>query len=351
MSTKTFSQKLLQAVGIALMAWLLSGSGMLSAEPSPTPTPPPDGLTPDEAKTLGSLEMVDEFPLYTMHYYGPYEQTALSLEPAPANGTPPAWACSLFAVFGDAENPLYGRNFDWMYSPAVLLFTEPPDGYASVSMVDIAYLGFSATQVRSLLDLPLAERRALLGAPALPFDGMNDQGLVVGMAAVPPGDMKPDPTKETVGSLEVMREILDHARTVDEAVALLQSYNIDTTGGPPVHYLIADPSGKATLVEFYQGQIVVMRNEKPWHLATNFLRASVSDPAGQCWRYDKIDKQLTETQGRLSAQDAADLLARVSQIVTQWTVVYEMRTGEITVTMGRQYAKPPHRFQLTLKTN
>ncbi len=348
MSRRIVSLRLLQGVSIALMAWLLSGGGILSAEPSPTPTLPPGGLTQDEARTLGSLEMVDEFPLYTMHYYGAYEQAASSFAPAPANGAPPAWACSLFAVFGDAQDPLYGRNFDWMYSPAVLLFTEPPDGYASVSMVDIAYLGFGATQARTLLDLPLAERRALLGAPFLPFDGMNAYGLVVGMAAVPPGDMTPDPQKETLGSLEVMRRILDHARTVDEAVAVLQSYNIDTTGGPPVHYLIADPSGKAALVEFYQGQIVVMRNKKPWHLATNFLRASVSDPAGQCWRYDKIDQRLTEAQGRLSAQDAADLLASVSQVVTQWSVVYEMRTGEITVTMGKQYAKPPHTFHLAL---
>jgi choloylglycine hydrolase len=137
---------------------------------------------------------------------------------------------------------------------------------------------------------------------------------------------------------------------VDEAVTLLQSYNIDTTGGPPVHYLVADPSGRAALVEFYQGKMVIFTNEKPWHLATNFLRASVSgSPAGQCWRYDKIDQQMTATQGRLTAHGAADLLASVSQLVTQWSVVYHMGTGEITVTMGRQYARSPHVFHLALK--
>jgi len=34
-----------------------------------------------------------------------------------------AWACSLFAGLGDVEQRLYGRNFDWDHSPAVLLFT------------------------------------------------------------------------------------------------------------------------------------------------------------------------------------------------------------------------------------
>ena len=36
---------------------------------------------------------------------------------------------------------LLGRNFDWYEHPALILFTDPPDGYASVSMVDISYLG------------------------------------------------------------------------------------------------------------------------------------------------------------------------------------------------------------------
>jgi Flp pilus assembly protein TadD len=31
----------------------------------------------------------------------------------------------------------YGRNFDWDFSPALLLFTNPPDGYASVSRGDL----------------------------------------------------------------------------------------------------------------------------------------------------------------------------------------------------------------------
>ena len=56
----------------------------------------------------------------------------------------PPGRCSLFAALGDPENRLFGRNFDWRYSPALLLFTDRPagGGYASVSMVDIAYLGF-----------------------------------------------------------------------------------------------------------------------------------------------------------------------------------------------------------------
>jgi predicted choloylglycine hydrolase len=220
----------------------------------------------------------------------------------------------------------------------VLLFTDPPDGYASVSMVDIAYLGFEGTRASGLIDLPLLEQASLLDAPYLPFDGMNEQGLAVGMAAVPPGYMRPDPDKGTVGSLMIIRKMLDYASNVDEAVEIIHGYNVDMQGGPPIHYLVADPSGRAALVEFYQGEMVVTTNDNAWHLATNFLRASVGESAeGECWRYDEISQQLTEAQGRVDSQEAVELLGRVSQASTQWSIVYGMSSGKVSVAMGREY--------------
>jgi len=309
--------------------------------------PRADGLSSEEAATLSSLEQVDDYPLYTMRYYGAYSQRASSTETASL----PAWACSLFAAPGDADHAfgmLYGRNFDWEYSPAVLLFTDPPDGYASVSMVDIAYFGFGGAKAGTVTDLPLVERKTLLEAPFWPFDGMNKRGLAVGMAAVPPGDMRPDPNKETVDSLGVIRKMLDGASNVDEAVAILQSYNIDMQGGPSIHYLIADSSGRSLLVEFYQGEMVVIPNETPWHQATNFLRASAGQSAeGKCWRYDKISQRLTEAEGQLTVQDAMYLLAEVAQGGTQWSVVYGMSTGDVNVVMGQKYENV-HTFPLSL---
>jgi hypothetical protein len=318
---------------------------------TPTAAAEAQGLTDEEAATLSSLEQVDGYPLYTMRYRGGYDQAASAVEgagpmagvdrPAPS----PAWACSLFAALGDAENRLYGRNFDWEFSPALLLFTDPPGGYASVSMVDIAYLGFEESESRGLVDLPLSQRRGLLAAPFLPFDGMNEQGLAVGMAAVPPGDVRPDPGKETIGSLGVIRHMLDRAAGVGEAVSILESYNVDMSGGPPVHYLLADRSGRSVLVEFYQGETVVMPNGTPWHLATNFLRASVQEAQGQCWRYDRMGQALAAAAGQLSTPEAMDLLAEVSQPGTQWSVVYGLSSGDVEVTMGRAFDRP-HRFHL-----
>lgn len=296
----------------------------------------------DQAATLGSLQQVDDYPLYTMHYVGGYERrvSPASSTSMTVPGVPGlAWGCSLFAALGDPQDRLYGRNFDWDYSPALLLFTAPPGDYASVSMVDMTYLGVSGK-----VDTP-AERQGLLGAPFLPFDGMNERGLVVGMAAVEPGDVPADPAQKTVDSLGIIRLMLDRAATVDEAVALLESYNIDFTGGPPIHYLIADRTGRAALVEFYKGKRVVQPNTQPWHLATNFIRASVDSPRGQCPRYDAIEARLVKTQGRLSASGGLGLLEQVAQKTTQWSAIYSLTRGEVTVAMGRQYGRT-HTFPL-----
>jgi choloylglycine hydrolase len=304
------------------------------------------GLSTGEIESLNSLRKVDEYPLYTMHYTGSYNtpitefDSRQMIDPSDNSRREPApgWACSLFAAFGDSAGMLYGRNFDWRFSPALLLFTDPEDGYASVSMVDIEYLGFGGDLSGKVDDLPLSERRRLLDAPLLPFDGMNEQGLVIGMAAVPPGDMRPDPDKEVIGSLGVIREILDHAGDTNEAVEIMARYNIDMGGGPPLHYLIADTTGRGLLVEFYQGEMKVIINQSPWHRATNFLKSAYEDPAeGVCWRNNELGRRLEETGGVLSTGEAMDLLRSVSQTNTQWSIVYGMNGGDVLVAMGRDY--------------
>ena len=360
----------LKKVNWVFHAVLLSAVVLVACVPAPMPPPSStatvlttdekcsSSLSDEETKTLNSLKKVDNYPLYTMRYYGSYNRRVSSIEDnkslasASLPNTPlvplsTTWACSIFTAFGDTNNIVYGRNFDWEFSPAVLLFTDPPDGYASVSMVDIAYLGFREKKSRTITDFSIKERRTLLGAPFIPFDGMNEHGLVVGMAAVPPGHMRPDPDKETIGLLMVIRKILDHASNVDEAVAILKNYNINM-GDVSIHYLIAASSGRSVLVEFYRGKMVVIPNERHWHHATNFLLASVGQSAiGRCRRYDRISQRLSEARGHLTTQQAMDLLADVSVRRTQWSIVYGMSTGDIKVTMGRHYDNL-HRFHLNV---
>jgi len=330
---------------------MLVSCNFASETPSPTPIPTftptliPSSPANDAITTLNSLELIDEHPLYVMHYIGEYAQNQ-SFPDSPAFS---GFSCSLYAALGDPDNLLYGRNFDWAsFSPALLLFTDPPEGYASVSMVDIAFLGYDAANAYNLTDLSFQERAALLAAPFLPFDGMNEHGLTVGMAAVTASIASYDPTRPTIGSLAVIREALDHAQTVDEAIAIFEQNNIDFTGGPPIHYLVADATGHAILIEYIQGEMIVLPNEKPWHLATNFL-CGATEGNGGCTRYATLESRLTETAGGIDAGGAMHLLELVSQPgLTQWSIVYHPSTGNVDIVMGEHY-ETVYQFKIPAK--
>ncbi len=296
------------------------------------------GLTPDEFASLTSLEEVDDYPLYVMHRYAPEPLLAQSVGVGGvAAAQAPGWGCALFAAVADPDSMVFGRNFDWEFSPALLLFNHPDDGYDSVAMVDIEYLGFPGDAAQDLTDQPLGDLVGLLEAPRIPFDGMNEAGLVVGMAAVPATPVPSDPSRATVDSLGVIRVALDTAATVGEAIEVFRSLNVDFSGQTPLHYLLADATGDAALVEYKDGEVWVARSDSGWLHATNFLLSGGQSATGQCHRYDELDAQLSELQGELDLDTALQMLEDVAQSHTQWSIVYGLTTRELQVTMGQSY--------------
>ncbi len=303
-------------------------------------------------RSLLTFRRVDAYPLYVMHLYEDYHfddwlktgtqvDAALPFDPQPTVGR---WACTCFSAFGQQGQAILGRNFDWYTHPALLLFTHPPHGYASVSMVDVSYLGLSTSEPS------WSDRLRLLDAPYWPFDGMNERGLAVGMMAVPSAQAGSDRSKVTIDSLAAIRLVLDKAQSVDEALSLLAAYNIDWGSGPPLHYLIADSRANSAVVEFVNGEVKILRSEKLWQVATNFS-LSFHNPESavlQCDRYAAASRTLEQAQGQVSQEEAMALLEDVSQPSTIWSIVYDMETGQIAIVMGRDYSRV-HYFKLGMK--
>lgn len=348
---------------VILALGLLTACARVERQEQPLPTattgPGDQPLTEEEITTLASLEKLDDHPLYVMHYAGDHPSPEISgigstSEKVATRSTgdlDAIWGCTLFAALGNPDSRLYGRSFEWRYSPAVLVFTDPTEGYASVSMADIEYLGFGN---EDLTRLPLEKQAALLYASVIPFDGMNETGLAIGMAGVPSGNMKKDPLKKTIGELGAIREVLDHAATVDEAIEILESYNIDM-GEVPIHYLVASRAGDSALVEFYRGKMSVLRSEEPWQVATNFLVSSTNGrPQGECRRYDLVSQGLQDAGGKIDIEVALNFLQKVSQdspsddADTQWSVVYEMTSGGVNIVMDRKFDGEVYELMLDL---
>jgi choloylglycine hydrolase len=139
---------------------------------------------------------------------------------------------------------LFGRNLDWTNHIALLLFTHPSDGYASISMVHLDPLGYSEGDP---VDSP-GNRRAFLMSPTTPLDGMNECGVAIGMMLVDHADPPYDPEKVTLHSGLVIRLVLDYAKNTEEAVELLGNYNVDF-GDYPSHIRCDGPFGNHRIPE------------------------------------------------------------------------------------------------------
>jgi hypothetical protein len=326
----------LVALGIgALVVWLA-----LIEAPVDSPQ-----LSADPIRSLQTVEKLSDHPLYVMHYYGSYQDVTYSMIPLADRADEPALACTLFAALGDPETPVYGRNFDWPRHPVLVLIADPPDAYASISMVDLSFIVPEEVADRLHL-LPPEQLGMLLETPLWVFDGMNEHGLAIGMAGVAGTETPYDESVETVSSLEIMRRVLDAAATVDEAIDIFESVNIDMAGGPCTHYLAADAAGDSVLIEFWEGSTYVLRSEEPWACATNYRLCNIDEAArpGICWRYDVIYDELRRTGGSQDPESAMGLLRAAHQQTpdepeagTQWSIVYDMKHGSVELAMGHHY--------------
>jgi predicted choloylglycine hydrolase len=293
--------------GVILLA--LAGCGREQVVRAPAPA---GGSAP-------LVRKVDDFPLYEYTDRAPSPDVYVQADTT-------GWACTVFVAAGSG---IVGRNFDFNDQPALILHHRPPGAYASVSMIDTEYLGLDREHIDEIAPERLAR------AARIPFDGMNEKGLVVTMAQVPQA-RSPDQPK-TTGQLGVMRLALDQAANVDEAIAIFEKTAIDFSGDPPLHYLVADPSGASAVIEYIDGKVHVIRGGR---VITNFvLTGSTPDERAHDRRYHTAAAALAAAGGKLDSAQTLDLLERVRQKITRWSVAYDMRHRTLEVVMGQRYGR------------
>lgn len=312
----------------------------------------------NELRTLFSLEKIDEYGAYQMTYYGDYgfdeflEVGASSdkdiekfvtkrlLKGMPINLGVTGDGCTAFVTKNEKGEVLYGRNFDFLYAPSLQLYTEPQNGYRSVSTVNLSFAGYSEDY---LPDGSLFDKFLTLAAPFLPFDGMNEKGVAIALLAVPEAEPPYDSNKITLNTTTAIRLVLDHASTVEEAVELLRDYNIYFSGDIECHYLIADASGRSVIVEFYDGELQIVEAETDYQIATNFIAyngLNIGEGFTEFERYDMVEKELSDNNGILNENDVISLLAKVGVQdgevdKLQWSVIYNLTTGDVRLFIHR----------------
>jgi len=251
------------------------------------------------------------------------------------------FGCSTLAVRSREGHALFGRNFDWETCTAYIVTTRPAGGYASVSTVNMDFL----TKGLGLSDGPMT-RFLSAAAPYAPMDGMNEKGLCVAVLMIQdsPG-FQQDEGRPDLTTTTAVRVLLDKAANVEEALALLEQYDLHASAGMMVHLALTDAAGRSVAVEYIDGQMSVI--ETP--VVTNFYltpgeKQGIGTEESKI-RYEILNQRLAE-QPVMEMDNVRDALDRVSKhyfdsvyASTEWSIVYDQTDGLICYYHRENYEK------------
>jgi hypothetical protein len=220
-----------------------------------------------------------------------------------------SFGCTTFNASTPSGDKIFARNYDYMDSPGMTVWTNPEDGYASVSTVSLYFLGYG----EGFLPESLLTSLLTLIAPYIPVDGMNEKGLSIGVLELETPETFQQTEKKDITTTAIIRAVLDNAATVDEAVEIFNTYDMHDLLGSncTYHYQIADASGDTAIIEYLNGETTVLRPDETGTLiATNFwLCEGVDDPEGMGQdRYDTAKKMLSEKNYVVTEKEAMEIL-------------------------------------------
>lgn len=242
--------------------------------------------------------------------------------------------CSCFA-YGDGKQLLLGRNSDFL----------PELEQANLNVLyRFSSGGFSFTgNTTAFLEME---------------DGVNDQGLAVGLTSVYPPAVRPG-----MNAGMLLRLFLEKCRSTRDVIALLGEIPVSSAQT----FTIADASGDIAVVECFAEGIAVVRptRERPYVRAVNTFHAPElrhwNDPNRDDWDSEARYRTLTQAldHGEMDLSKAQALLAgklgflcqydRASGKDTVWSVVYDLKDRRVFRAEGNPSRVPfreDRRFQI-----
>lgn len=252
------------------------------------------------------------------------------------------YGCASFAAASPDGDILFGRNFDYPETDTVMIYSHPENGYASYAMADLEVIGIGRGQSNLDPDSPLA-RFIMTATPYIVCDGINEAGLGVSTLELNIGEIHQDTGRPDLFVYTAIRVLLDRCATVDEAIQLLEQYDIHSHNDVRQHLFIVDKSGRSVVIEWFEDQMYV--NEL--NAVTNSV-LTPGDHYGECsdWRLEILTDELSANNNILTQEQARDLLEAVSQgTYTEWSAVYNLNDFSADIYLDRHY-EHPFRYEL-----
>ena len=239
------------------------------------------------------------------------------------------FGCSTIAAQGENGARYFGRNFDWNRCDALIVQTQPENGYASISTANMDSITGSVRGGLLGAAMKMDNIRSLAAVYA-PLDGMNEAGLAVSVNMIQDSaDIDQRTGKPGLTTTTAVRLLLDKAASVDEAIDLLAQYDLHGSMGMMVHFAIADAAGRSVVVEYIDNEMVV--TDTP--VVTNFYIAEGEKHGiGTRQSHERyaILNDLLAGQDVFTKDDMRDALDSVSKdnfeefASTEWSIVYDL---------------------------
>lgn len=237
----------------------------------------------------------------------------------------------------------FGRNFDWNRCNALILITYPTDGYASISTVNTDFIKAGAGTPF------LPEEMLLRAAVYAPLDGMNEKGLCVSVNMIQDSEtINQNTGKPGLTTTTAIRLLLDKAGTTQEAIKLLEQYDLHASFGYMVHFAITDASGKAVAVEYINNKMMVI--ETP--ILTNFyLTEGEKYGIGTKQSHERFNvlkknvEHISNQKLFVNEESVVKILESVSKHnynefeSTEWSVVFNQKNLSATYYHRERYGK------------
>lgn len=300
-----------------------------------------------EKKTLASLTQIDD-GIYFMDCYADYKvgeyleanitdalQLDIWLTENLTHGVPtgdiPDIGCSSFVVNESSGGHLFGRNYDMDPGDALVIRTVPANGYSSIGIVDLTHINLG---YHGAYDINDEEAKSLLfAAPWCICDGMNEKGLGISLLDVNDPHEVEDTPKDDLLIYSSLRVILDTCADVDEAVELINSYDMYSPGHHSYNVFITDADGRSVVIEWSGGMTYVIEDTA----VTNFQLCQNRPSLDGDQRYAKIHKK-TDNINSMTSEEAMGVLKFVSRD-TRWSAVYDLEKFSVDICFNGDYSK------------
>jgi choloylglycine hydrolase len=236
-------------------------------------------------------------------------------------------ACSTF-LLDTGEELVFGQNYDWLV----------PDGMLFVNKRDVQKFS-DAQKNPATWTSRYASITANQYGREMPTGGMNEVGLTIGLMWLADTRYESPDDRHDISNLMWIQYQLDNHATVREVLDSKARLRI-TAHAAVLHYLIADASGDAAVVEVLDGKIVEHHgDELPFPALTNTIYAqSLQQFEAGAPRSESTRRfsQLCTALSTATADDSTSAVPRAFSMLSDvarndnvWRIVYDIDEGKI----------------------